>query len=261
MDQIIAKLTNLSYELFGIFIPGVIFLLFLTWWYWCAADLAPLLTFNYMAPLRFEGVQAGDLVFPDEIKLGFVIYVAVAAYFLGHLLNWFGRIGSAKASAEGKKFKQARENLSNCLKLKVPKPRESYYESLQPILDEGYRFLRIPVASRNWTVFYLVAKSRISEDLSRSLVSTYQNKYTLHRALAVSAVIWFWLTFFLIGFAGLFSALGGIQSPHWVPLLISLGVSLLTIWGFSESYRFHWTNFGNSVIAETFMLREKLREH
>lgn len=259
MDQIIAKLTNLSYELFGVFIPGVIFLLFLAWWYWCAADLGPLLTFGYLAPLRFESVQAGDLVFPDEIKLGFVVYVGVVAYFLGHLLNWFGRIGSAEASIEETKLKRAQENLGNCLRLAVPKSRQSYFDSLQSLLDEGYRFLEIPDTSRSWNAFYLVAKSRISQELSRSLISTFQNKYTLHRALTVAAVIWFWLTIFLIWGGVTLAILRNDQGPHWAPLLLSLPISLLTIWGFSESYRFHWTNWGNSVIAETFMLSRKAK--
>lgn len=267
MDQLFAKLTNLSYEVFGILIPGVIFLMFMAWSMWCASELMPVLTFGYVAPFGVRGVASGFALFPDEFKWGFVIYVSVAAYFLGHLLHWVGRLGSAdeavlEATEGPKSFRVkvalALANIRNCLKFAIPKSIHGHSASLTPLLNDGYVFLRIPSQARSWVPFFLVAKSRIAQDVARSLVSTYQNKYTLHRALAVASVVWFWMSYFQMFFAlTLLFTMPGTE-PHWIPLLVSMVASLITMWGFSESYRFHWVNFGNAIITEIYMLSRRV---
>ncbi len=253
MDQLLSKLTNLSYELFGIFIPGFVLFLFLGWWWWCVGDLAPILSVDYLPTLAMRGISDGYVLVPNELKLGLVIYVAVASYFLGHLINWVGRSGGARESSASSKIQRAREDLSRCLKLSIPKPRESYSAGLEPLLAEGVQFLQLPPQSNGWSSFYPVAKSRVAQQLTQSLIVTYQNKYTLHRSLAIASAIWFWLTYFLAWFGAAIS-LQAEDGPRWLPVLLSLFLSVLAVWGFSESYRFHWKMFGNSVISETFVL-------
>jgi len=252
MDQLFSKLTSLSYELFGIFIPGFILFLFLGWWWWCVGDLAPLLSFNYLPVMGMKGVADGYGLVPNEIKFGLVVYIAVASYFLGHLINWVGRSGGVKESAAESKIRRAREDICQCLRLSVPKPIESYSGSLEPLLNVGIRFLRLPPSAAKWTTFYPVAKCLIAQELQHSLIATYQNKYTLHRSLAVASVLWFWMTYFLAWFSFVVMFQLSIE-PHWLPIFLSLFFSIMAVWGFSESYRFHWRMFGNTIITEAFM--------
>lgn len=254
MDQLVAKITNLSYEIFGIFIPGFILLLFLVWWWWCVGEQASLLSVGYIPSLAVNGVSKGYTLIPNEIKLGFVVYLAVIAYFLGNLINWIGRIGKAKESDSSNSKKKTLEDMINCMRFSIPKPRSSYNQNLETMLQRGCRFLELPIDSRNWLSFYPVAKSRVVQDLTVSLVSTYQNKYTLHRSLTVASVLLFWLCFFLSIFSLTIRLEDFESSPHWLPLAFTMIMSVFAVWGFSESYRFHWQNFGNSLITEIYML-------
>jgi hypothetical protein len=103
----------------------------------------------------------------------------------------------------------------------------------------------------SWTQFYPVAKNYLARNSTSSLVSLYQNKYTLHRSIAVAAALTFWLSVLamLIGVATLHYV--GL-APRFAPLGV-LAISCVALtWGFSASYAFNWTLFGNSIITETY---------
>lgn len=253
MDQLFSKLTSLSYELFGIFVPGFILSLFLVWWWWCVGDLSLIVSFGYLPVIGMRGVSQGFGLVPDEIKLGLVVYIVVVSYFLGHLINWVGRSGGAKESVATSKIRRAASNLGRCLIFSVPKPRESYYQNLDPLLSFSIGRLGLPSEASNWSAFYPVAKSWISQDLQHSLISTYQNKYTLHRSLTIASVIWFWLSATMIVFWLAFSCHFN-AGPRLIPMVLSIVFSLMAAWGFSESYKYNWQMFGNTVITESFML-------
>ncbi len=252
MEQLFNKLTSLSYELFGIFVPGFILSLFLVWWWWCVGDLSRVISFGYLPVIGMRGVSEGYGLVPDEIKLGLVVYVAVASYFLGHFINWVGRSRGVKESLAESKRVQMISNLGNCLRFSVPKPRDSYYKNLDPLFTVVVERLGLPESAQIWGSFYPVAKCLVAQEVKYSLISTYQNKYTLHRSLTIASVIWFWLTLFVFFFGMIFSCHFHAE-PRWVPLAISALLSLMAALGFSESYRFNWLMFGNSVITETFM--------
>jgi hypothetical protein len=257
MDQILAKISNIGYEIFGVFLPGFVFFLFLVWTWWCAGAAVPLLTSGYMAPFGVEGVSGGVQLMPLEFRWGVVVYLAVASYFLGHLILWVGRGGKAIESDDRSRLKRDISRVRDCLMFSVPKPLRSYDEALSDYLSVGCVFLKIPVERHEWRAFYPVAKSRLSHELTQSLVSTYQNKYTLHRSLAVAAAIWFWMNYFQLIFATTLSIGNSALQVRYAPSLLSTFLSLLTVWGFSDSYLYNWKMFGNTILTETFMLSKK----
>jgi len=253
MEQLFNKLTSLSYELFGIFVPGFVLSLFLIWWWWCVGSLSPIISFGYLPMIGMKGVSEGYGLVPDEIKFGLVVYIVVASYFLGHLINWVGRSGGVKESMADSKKIRLISNLSNCLFFSVPKPRESYYQSLEPLFKVAEDRLGLPVDARAWSSFYPVAKSLVAQEAKYSLIATYQNKYTLHRSLTIASVIWFWASVFIACFGAVFLCHFHV-GPRWIPVVLSILFSLMAALGFSESYRFNWLMFDNTVITESFML-------
>src|SRR5690349_12258309 len=177
MDQFLGKLTNLSYEFFGILFPGFVLLLFLVWWWWCVGELGSILSVGYLSALGMKGVSEGYVLVPNEIRMGIVIYVFFASYFLGHLINWVGRSGGARESEAESKWSRTKHDMTHCLFLRVPKPKESFDPGLQSLLASAIEALKLPSDSINWSTFYPVAKSWIAQELSHSLIVTYQNKY------------------------------------------------------------------------------------
>ncbi len=104
-----------------------------------------------------------------------------------------------------------------------------------------------------WEQIFPVLKSYLSRNLAYSLVATYQNKYTLHRSVTAGAAVWFWLNLMTIPAALVTRAMGG-PSVHWVVLVLCLIAALVLVWGFSGSFMYHWQNFANTIITESYSL-------
>jgi hypothetical protein len=262
MDQLISKLTSLSYEIFGIFVPGFVFILFFMWTWWACDTLTPTLTLGYLPPLHYA--NAHDGVLNVELRFGLVVFLAIASYFLGHLMFWLSRIGNAVELDVGskptswRKFVRGVHRIGCCLFWRIPKARVNYESALEPLLATGYRFLAFPDAELSqqpaemWRKFYPVAKCRLQQDLKNSLVSTYQNKYTLHRSLCVVAIFWFWCSL-LIQIAAP-SLSDPTHQIHVAPIWITIVTCIATVWGFSGSFQYNWRMFGDTILTETFVL-------
>lgn len=248
MDQLLSKLTNLGYEVLGIFVPGLVLILFLFFGWWCLGPLAEIWTFNFLPQARIREASGLLSLLNSDIRAGLLIVLIVAAYFLGHLLHWIGR--SPKKPVPKPKWYR---RVWLCLTFRIPKPEHSYEPSLQPLLDDAKPFFGLSPAAE-WRQFYPVAKSYLAANLQTSLVSTYQNKYTLHRSITAASVVWFWLSL-VASIAAAFKVCAANSHPIWFPLLSSMPISLLLIWGFSDSYRFHWKLWGDTIITEAYVLK------
>lgn len=249
MDAILSKFTNLGYELWGIFVPGLIMLLMLVFVWWCAGPIAELVTFGFLPEATVNGVTGFMRVLNNEIRAGLVFGIAVVVYFLGHLLHWFSRSPKSKPVKIGWIMRVAQ-----CLRFSVPKSVDSFDPYLQPLLDEAKGMFGLSVEA-TWPQFYPVAKAYLSANLQTSLVSTYQNKYTLHRSLTTASVVWFWLSIGCMLIALAAGGICGFGGPKWFPLLCSVPISLILVYGFSDSYQYNWKLFGNSIITEVFMIK------
>lgn len=248
MDELIAKLTNLSYDFFGILLPGVIFNIFLLLLWWALGSLVPIWTHNGIPEFTIQDLP--HLI--DALSLEGRIFAAIPFiflwYFLGHLLNWFGRSG---ISIAGKISGGCRVYQS--LRFRIPKPESSFDQKLEPLFKILQKEFSPKGVELTWSSLFPVLRIYLAQNLSRSLVTTYQNKYTLHRSITTASALLFW--------SSLLGILGGIVTlyfyciqPHWL-FLIALPIgSLILVWGFSGSYLYNWILFGNSILTETYSL-------
>lgn len=252
MDDLIAKLKNLSYELFGILFPGFIFeLFFLLWWVTLGSN-ASKFTFGLLPEFTVD--KASELVnsLTSNTGIGIAIPSLISAYFVGHILHWISRSSSADNATIENSFMRVWHALS----FRVLKPNENYYPSLDPLYQAVEKKFRPDESvSFTWQQFFPLAKCYLAENLPSSLVSTYQIKYTLHRSITASAVILFWFSVIELIYGIIYSNICDSSQPFYFGgLTILVLVSLGLVWGFSDSYTYNWRMFGNTIITESYTL-------
>jgi hypothetical protein len=136
---------------------------------------------------------------------------------------------------------------------RIPKPEASFDASLEQLFATVSPKFSPAGKPLQWREFYPVAKSFIAQKLRYSLVATYQNKYTLHRSLTTAAAVLFWVS--LLGIAaGLVAPWKAAAEPHYGALASLATMSVIVIWGFSDSYMFHWKMFGNTIVTESYAM-------
>lgn len=249
MEQLIAKLTNLGYEFFGIILPGIVAFIFLVMWWASLGQLAPHLSSNFFPHLTSNNASSIAESISVKTGLGIALPSLIVTYFLGHILQWTARSGKAS----DKNLKNPVQRTIRSLFFQIPKNEKSYDSSLEDLylaVQEKFTCNGTPLT---WPQFYPIAKCYLARNLSQSLVSNYQNKYTLHRSITLASACLFWLCLLglIFGFAAFYCH--GV-SPRWW-LLSLLGVfSLVSVWGFSDSYAYNWRLFGNSIVTETYSL-------
>lgn len=249
MDTLIGKLTNLGYEFFGILLPGTLAVLMWSLLWIAAADMVPLATFGAVPELTLsEAVDAIGRAIEWSAFMSVLLMMA-PAYFVGHLLTWVGRGGKRHKDV------RKRDHLLETLLLRPPKRESSYDLKLEPAWQWAGERLLGKKLEPSWLLFYPAAKTYLLQKRIPSLVTTYQNKYTLHRSLAVAAALTAWgASFFLVLSLDLAKVIGAqAASPHWVATIALAGGSLFAVWGFSSSYLYNWTLWGDYLITETYV--------
>jgi hypothetical protein len=243
MDELIGKLTNLTYELFGVIIPGAVMtVLLLVWW----SAMGPLMSDMTGNAIPFLTAKEGLALLETLSGLISAALFLTLAYFLGHLLLWIARSGPTLE--RGPAPRKTLKRVGFCLLFQIPKPADSFDQALQPLFDKVAPLVLPSVTQPGWREFFPVAKSVIAQHLKYSLVATYQNKYTLHRSLVTAATVLWWLSI-----AGMLAgALPLWASPHWPALAALAAFALLLVWGFSGSYLYHWKMFGNTIVSESY---------
>lgn len=251
MEALSAKLTNLSYEIFGILAPGLIGSLFLLSFWWSLGTIPSSVTRGGIPDLHYWEIRSFSYNLFDLLS------VLAVSYFIGHLLFWLAsRRHCDEVSGHWRR-------ILACLTLRIPKPSEKYSPHLHPMVDAILAHLGMPQDKKSWDQLYPVAKVMLSEQLSRSLVSTYQNKYTLHRSTAAAAALLFWVvavaTIVLVLRYLLAFTVGVVPvgEPRWTGLLFNAVASIAIVWVFSDSFAYNWKMFGNTVVTETFALVSK----
>lgn len=249
MNELLGKLTNLSYEFFGVILPGTVASVFIVLCWIALGPLAPFWTDDIVPKFTITTLQR---LF-DSLSLASGIGVAIPLlaiwYFLGHILLWIARSGDSDAEASNASVRRVLLSLV----LQIPKPASSFDPKLQPLYDVVRKEFASDGAELEWRQFYPVVKSYLAQRLPYSLVATYQNKYTFHRSVTTASAVLFW--FSLLALVGAFVTLrmNGPQ-PNWALFLSLLGGAILLVWGFSGSYMYHWEMFGNSIITEAYSL-------
>ncbi len=249
MDAILGKLTNLAYEFFGVFVPGVVVCLFL-FLLWFAlgslADARTALTAGLEAAREMAASRAG--------ATGLVMCCLTLFYVAGQLVTWVSRVrGGHRTPLTGWSRIQA------MLLFSVPRSDDHFDPNLRLLFESSSRVLG-QGRLLEWREFYPVAKAVIAQEQRYSLVATYQNKYTLHRSLAVTAAGLFWASVFLLVACIVARRCGVPGNPNWALQAAVPPLSLFAVWGFSASYLYAWTMFGDTIVTETYALIFASRE-
>ena len=250
MDKVFsALLSNLSYELLGVFIPGAIGSLFLILWLEGMGGVIPFITLNVLPDFSVSALRRSLESLSLLSGISVIVPVAIIWYFLGHLLLWIGR----HSQQEGDVSIGWRRVLQ-CMFFNIPHPQDSFDADLKPMEKELCKKFSSDNVTLEWRQFYPVAKSYISEHAARSLVYVYQNKYTLHRSIVSAGALLFWASALGLVAPSLLGLWFSIPQPNFPLLSAMIAGSLLLIWGFSGSYAYHWTMFGNSIVTELYGL-------
>jgi len=249
LEQLLSKLSNLSYEILGILLPGLVALILLCLWLVGVGDLMPYATQDFIHRVSISNASKTLESLGIRTGVGLIGPTLIATYFLGHLLHWISRktvpVGDDSIKNDWKRTWYA-------LRFKTMKPSYSYEASLSRLYDRLQ--LKFSTAGAlEWAEFYPVAKSYLQRNLSTSLYPMYQNKYTLHRSVTAAAALVFWLcaATMVVGAVTIVAAGTG---PRFVPLGLLAYGSLILVWGFSDSFTYNWKLFGNTVITETYSL-------
>jgi len=133
----------------------------------------------------------------------------------------------------------------------IPKPNSPFNPKLQRLFEVVRKRFASKGVLPEWQEFYPIAKSFLAQNVTSSLISTYQNKYTLHRSIATAATLLFWASVIAIGVSN-FTSYTPDQAPSYL-LLSALAIgSLALVYGFSASYIYNWEMFGNTIVTETY---------
>lgn len=227
MNEFITKLTSLSYEFFGILLPGFIAVLFTAGTWAGLGDLVPRLTMSGVPKLTMESAKEIVTALTLGTGIGVAIPLAIVSYFAGHSLMWIARRGKGMDCGRVALIRHA-------LLFAVPKPLDNFEPKLKGIFDKVRETFSSDGRPLEWREFYPIGKCFLSRNNSTSLVATYQTKYTLHRSLAIASAGWFWINIIalIVGFVG--SCVTGLNfHPGW--LAVFTFSSLFLVWGFAES--------------------------
>lgn len=254
MNDFFAKLTNLSYEIFGVFLPGMVTNIFLFVLWASLGGFAPFLTSGAIPVFELDTVK----LLIDSLNLasgiGAGLPLIAIWYFLGHIILWIGRSGKPMEGTRSKGTIFELKRLFLLLTFRIPKAKDSFNPKLENIFKLAKKKFEVDNNEIEWRQFYPIAKIFLSQRLSTSLVTTYQNKYTFHRSVVTICTVFFWITFFSLITARFFLSTPLESQPYWWALIVILISTLVFIWNFSSSYLFHWEMFGNTIITETYSI-------
>lgn len=247
MSELLSKLTNFGYELTGVILPGIIAILFFLLWWTALGPMASVWTGGEVPEFSVETARGIIDSLSAATGIGVAIPLFAACYFAGHLLHWVARSGKSNQKAVDTWYKC----LGYSLIFSIPKADASFNPKLQKLFEVVRKRFSTDETPLEWREFYPIAKSFLAQRVTSSLVSTYQNKYTLHRSIATAAALLFWISLIAIGVAKLTFDKPE-QSPSYLLLSILVISGLALVHGFSASYIYHWEMFGNTIITETY---------
>jgi len=187
MDALINWARNLSYDIIGIFLPG----LFLT------MGISIILYINDFVTIE-EFIKTVGYLDKSTFKLIPIILVLFLIYMLGVFLKALGEYSHIKIIYQNKKYGFSKdrllENYSN----------ES--ENLYSVAKEQlFKRLSLSIPDASWTDFYKTSKSYLLRNNKITNIVTYQNRYELHRSISLASLIIFFIIIIQCLFTSSFS--------------------------------------------------------
>src|SRR6267142_131146 len=239
MNELLAKLTDLGYEFFGVLLPGVVTSVWIL--IWLVALGLPELSFervwSFLGTLKINNLRA-------------VIPTLMVWWFSGQVILAISRAGKADERAG----KSALRRTLLSITFRVPRLPNNYNSALNPLFEVASRKISpIDGTPLNWRQFYPVAKAVLAREHSYSFVTNFQHKYTFHRSIVTAASIVFWLSILTMLFSVTCGRHMGLN-PHWWLLTVLSLVGLAFVHIFSGTYLDNWLMFGDAIVTESAAL-------
>src|SRR5438128_2304908 len=150
MNELLAKFTNLSYELLGVLIPGLIAALFFLLWWSALGGLAPYWTSDAVPELTVSTFRSIVESLSVASGIGVAVPVVAVCYFAGHILLWISRSGGADDTSCSVGWR--RVGLS--LLFRIPKPKSNFNAKLQRLYDRVQKKFTPKGNPLEWREFY-----------------------------------------------------------------------------------------------------------
>lgn len=261
MNALINKLTNVSYEFFGIFIPGLIAII--------GFAIVILLDLSVLNIINYCEINSVYLNVSKEYSTLFLALLLFFSYLAGHGLKWVSKdgIGISRGKVvkresfnddklseyENDKIfisKELDEITWNFLFLKgQTQPNTPYRSMYNELAEKIGRKLRRKVelvdsSKPHWRMTYPLIKAYMSTQENKNLLANYQNKYTFHRSLA---------SFFsLLAWLGLLSSVVALYYCSKVTffLIPTAFLSYILAKSFSKSFIYFWYLYGSEAITQ-----------
>jgi|HubBroStandDraft_4_1064222.scaffolds.fasta_scaffold52650_2 hypothetical protein len=245
MNELLARLVDITYELVGVLIPGLIASVFLVL---LLIAVQPLLAGFFGGGFCFDLRHAWTWL-NSSTKDGTITFIAVLVgwYLLGQVLLSFSKY---RVVPDARSEKSSSRRVLRALTFRIPRSPDSYDPKLEPLFKAVATKFNAPEVQLEWRQFYPVVRSYLAEHLKKSMITLYQNKYTLHRSITTASTVAFWLSILTCIGAGI-GAICGI-TVNWDLLVGILVGSFLIAWSFSASFMLHWQLFGDSVVTEAY---------
>jgi hypothetical protein len=252
VDKLVEKLSGLSYEIFAILVPGIF-------------GIIGIFFISSFIQLMFFSTNLESVVFKHLLDFTFEtkkvfepILIMFAIYIVGQFSTAFAKETFDFKLKDTSTWLDRRYNFFASV-LWLPDNRKSPNNTLYaPAIVEVSKILNefkydIKADNADWSKVYHPASRLLSLIGQKSMVPTYQNKYTLHRTLA------FQLSFFsklllissLAHLVYLIPIIGKNfnASCFWFGVALSVLMCFLQV-RFCSSFRRFWAEFGSQVCSE-----------
>lgn len=263
MEGFLSKLTDLTYEIVGVLMPGLT-LLFVGLFQWG-------LYRHYADPeatgARLLGLLQGDLLWLEKHPWGILLGALILSYFAGRAVLFLARDGlpilgdalvwgaaaiarKLKIETDRLKKRAAAEPLVRLLaRVFLVRTPKGLLDNHASSLDRIRKWCaeRLSPSSdvtllSEWFAYYPVASRLLEREGSKSRLPVHQSKYTLDRSLATVFALGFWSAVVL-----------SLLFKTWGPFA-EVAAFLLLVHVFDQEHAYHWRLWGDSIIAETYAL-------
>lgn len=245
MDTFIGKLTQLTYELFGVLLPGFLCAVFVGSMWLALGPLALKWSLGLLPELRLSEIVSIDASLSSSTRIAALVLLGVACYFLGQVLN-----GVSRQCTGGK----SPLPMTDILRFRLHRPTAQYRQELSRLFAVAAPQIVPGMASPPWDEFFRVARCLLVQNRRTSLAATYQSKYTLHRSIAIASAGACWVASLALVGALVTWCFDRSLQVNWILLLAAPFGFLISARQFARSYADNWTLFGDTIVTETYAL-------
>lgn len=256
MEKLLEKWTSsLSYEFVGVIVPGVLGVACIC----SAAALYDVMCSSNVALTYIDALRAQTFSLDHPVSIAAAI---VVVYIIGHLSTDYGkRTYESAYRIRTVPYWKITKWLHGTIwfPLNRIKPRnyrsKSDFENARAALKETFK---IETSGENedkeWSSFYGPASRLILQSDLKTMVTTFQNKYSLHRTLAFSFSI-LWKACIIIWIYSEITC-----SPTWDVrrmAILLITTSFVLACHFRRNFLRFWMLFGNTICWEISTLKSK----